>query len=258
MTLIALTDSAACSTSQVPILYASQQPSSRGARAVRWVHVPKTGSAFVNTVVRLGCAEDLRSRGTKLPAWAGFRVQPWLLQALRGDPGGHLDEWLVRRVPEHHRAFMPRNFNGTFLSLSDHLPIIDEEAQRGDLAFVALLRSPTHRLVSEWFAYGPKLCQALAWQEAHGIQPLQAKGNCTLAQWAALHTASTAEAGPAGCQVKMLVGRRCHDGPYPNQTEVEEAKARLARFAFVGRSEDWNGSNCSAVGTRAARARARG
>jgi len=51
--------------------------------------------------------------------------------------------------------------------------------------------------------------------------------------------------GIGGCQVKMLLGRRCNENVRLTEAKLEKAKLNLrTRFQFVGLTEEWNDSVC--------------
>mmetsp|Transcript_6912 Transcript_6912/g.21805 ORF Transcript_6912/g.21805 Transcript_6912/m.21805 type:complete len:188 (+) Transcript_6912:989-1552(+) len=97
--------------------------------------------------------------------------------------------------------------------------------------YMTMLRDPFRRLVSAFYHSKRRKVEC----------PTLARG-ASLLDFARCRN----ETGPRGCATKMLVGRACEAAPYPSAAEVEQAKARLAEFSFVGLSDDWTASVCRA------------
>ena len=177
-------------------------------RPFRWLHVPKCGTSFANTVVHVAC-------GGRLPAWAEMRVT----RAHENSPGGVLPSWFSTCFDEvpSECAFSRE----TWMAMLDHAPISAAEARGMRTAhYVTLLREPLARIVS---LFGHALTD-----------------NRTLLALAR----GTRDGTHLGCAAKMLVGRPC-DGRYPTAGEQRLAHQRLEQFSFVGVTEEWELSVCA-------------
>ena len=193
-------------------------------KPLRWLHVPKTGTSFANSVVQVACGV--------LPEWAEIRVRPDYL-ARTGNPGGLLPLWFQACFPE----VVPAQCSFTAKSWSymvDHVPIgADEVKALGALSFVTILRAPVPRLLSLYNQWLREIKLSFG-DGQHNASERHLLGWLRPAKGQPLHT---------GCTTKMLVGRKC-DEAYPSADEVALAKERLSRFAFVGLEDQWELSMC--------------
>lgn len=195
----------------------------RAAVPLVWTHVPKCGTSFVNSVVRLPgvCAgwpvgDDVYTTGDRIcpdrlscPAWLWYSRCPGLLKT---EPGSHRPMRL-----------------GYHLAVGSHF----EDVYDGH--GLIMLRQPEQRMISQ-FNFGPN--------ERFD------NGNMTIADVAPVW---------AGCAVRMLVleGRGgdwadCLPSPLEyadgkaalSMDDVVEAQRRLQGYAFVGITDDWALSIC--------------
>jgi len=195
----------------------------RAATPLVWTHVPKCGTSFVNSVVRLPgvCAgwpvgDDVYKTGSFLcpdrltcPAWLSY-------SRCRG---------LLKTEPGSHRP----------MRLGEHFAVGSHFEDVYDGHGLIMLRQPEQRLISQ-FNWGP-------------TKRLE-ESNKTITDLAPVW---------AGCAVRMLVleGRGggwedCLPSPdeYLNKKaalsmdHVVEAQRRLQRYAFVGITDDWALSIC--------------
>lgn len=175
-------------------------------RPIRFLHIEKCGTSFANAVARLG----QRAGNYSLPDHAAFAAPA---AAVRGSLADRVRRWYDACYPEVGAsgavdvAHFPR-------------PGPLSDADLGTFAVVTLLRDPVERLVSHWRFNGRS---ADFWDFA--------RANRT---------------GVAGCQTRRILGRPCGYGAYPSAADVDDAKRRLARFAFVGTVARWNDSLCLA------------
>ena len=103
------------------------------SRPVLWVHVPKTGSSFANTVFRMACK--------KLPDWASIRTNN---NVSTGSAG--------RLVPYFSRCFHKEvktcSLEGGANRNTAHHPLQKTKFDSKRVAYVTMLREPASRLVS--------------------------------------------------------------------------------------------------------------
>lgn len=176
-----------------------------------WIHVPKTGSAFHNSLVHAGC-----------PAVVGMDA------VLSVDP-------LIRAIRENECGANFSRFGGSH----PPLPVGTPERFEGT-TLVMLLRNPVRRLVSGFF-HGLHDCDRM--REAFGITQAM---NCSergnrcydfYQSYTDAHVRDYAEC-VAGCATNMLTGSRCGSGR-PNRTTVNRALAQLEGFDFLGITDRW-------------------
>lgn len=176
-------------------------------RNVSWLHVPKCGSSFMNTMAGL-C--------TRLPTCAHL---------------GSFDSIGDFQTYYQPQAYCPSVF-APGRPLHSHSGIGAEPANMLQRTWLALMRQPEQRMVS---AYRHK---------CHSYQPSAfpppAPPSCK-------HLSANAYAKlTKGCMVKMLTrgGTSCGRPPPPSDDEVALAVRRLQQFAFVGIMEHWELSIC--------------
>lgn len=190
---------------------------------VAWVHIPKTGTTFVNTLIRSVCAPSFvpfEPGGSQHDFWSVSRNATHDFSSGK-DSGMRLSMCNFTSSPQYNGYASPpghRGF-GSFASLASH--------------GVTVLRQPEQRVISGFH------------HNFHSYD-VNHHGEPSLAVYAR---------AVAGCSVRMLVrGSRpessdrgkaaCGHAPPPSQTEVEHAKAILSAFQFVGLTEEWDMSVC--------------
>ena len=184
-------------------------------RPIRWLHVPKAGSAFINVAARFGCPELRQSNHTFNMA---VEFTAWIDKERDG-----------RECP---RLAAP--WNG-------HAPIRPAELQPPAMVrLVAMFRRPSQRLLSGFHhAEGGKVDMMIApgMPAARREQMRRASRDdpAAYARWP----------GIAGCVAKMLIGRQCASERSLTDTDVAHAVFLVReRFAFVGLLESWETSVC--------------
>jgi hypothetical protein len=195
----------------------------RSRQSVRWLHVPKTGTSFMNTVWHYGCT---------LPASASaseFRSM--------------YEQQFARKYPRE--ALCPRLLDH---SPATHKPIGDAEFASHRGAFVTMLREPSARLVSA-FKHGKHCIQDCHPETESLPRCVRVRDSRRLYKCKAVRRAKTPREYAAlpevrGCAAKMLLGRPCNDPLEPQANETQAAVERLRGFAFVGLVEEWDLSVC--------------
>ena len=195
-------------------------------RPVRWVHVPKTGTSFMNTVWHYACS---------LPPTASA-----------SDFSAMYEKHFAQRFPpaEHCARLMLDHSPAT------HKPIGDGEWAAHAGAFVTMLRAPSTRLVSA-FKHGRHCIQDCS-PEMRNAPPCTAVRDARrLNKCRALRRATglreyAEQPAALGCAARMLVGRACNEPLALRANESRAAAARLGSvgFGFVGLVEEWNLSVC--------------
>ena len=184
----------------------SDAPRNRSLSAMRWLHIPKSGSTFQNTVFHWACPG--------LPPRAGYgpRAMPYKLKALYVK-GGRLD-----------RDVCDRDLDKT---IPGHAPAVADALERT----VAMFRRPGQRIISA-FNDG-KHCD--------GFQDEDKDPG-----WKRLDVAAYARhRGIPGCATRMLLGGKCSRSRRVRVVyEAASAVAALKKLAFVGLVERWRDSVC--------------
>ncbi|KAG8462073.1 hypothetical protein KFE25_011523 [Diacronema lutheri] len=188
---------------------------------VAWLHIPKTGTSFVNAVMSLACDPGWdRWLGRELGHLFWARVE-----MARGCAAGFTSSRNVARKAAAFRATaaglpVPSTW---YRAPPGHLGFARWADSNGPLA-VTVLRQPEQRLLSGFHA------GMHGWRER------------------------TRDAGPLtyarklqGCQVRFLTrgGDQCDSREQPPTTaEVQRAIFLLKRFQFVGIAEEWDLTIC--------------
>ena len=177
-----------------------------GALPIRWLHIPKAGSAFVNVVARFGCPSLV---GTNRSFSIAADFVHWL-------NASQTSSRARRRCPRLSPPW------------AAHQPVLRAESRHASL--VGVFRQPAQRLLSGFhhrengmanamIAPGMPMARRAAMRRAAAGNPT------TYARWP----------GIAGCATKMLVGRACASERPPSAAEVASAVRVLhERFVFVG------------------------
>lgn len=180
-------------------------PSSRPVERLKWVHVPKCGSSFVNTLITWGCpgiAEDEVITSYDLDSVANGPAI-WM-QSHSSACSDKLD------ISCEHAPI-------SSTAPSDSVAFCVEEEGVG---FAAMFRQPEQRILSGFHHYN------LPW----GAQDSTTEGD-----YAKL---------AAGCSTNMLIGRGCMSTDPLTPEDDAAAKGSLEKFAFVGLTEEWDLSVC--------------
>lgn len=174
--------------------------------ALRWLHLPKSGSTFQNTVFHYACPG--------LPPRAGYgpRATPFKLKALYGKA----------RTLDRERC--DRDVD---MTLPGHPPAVAAALGRT----VAMFRSPKQRIISAY--RNGRHCD--------GFQDEDKDAN-----WKRLTVAEYAtHRGIPGCVTRMLSGGKCARARHVRTAySADAAVAAVARLAFVGILERWRDSIC--------------
>jgi len=196
---------------------ADPTPYLEASRPLAWLHVPKTGTSLINTLVHTpglcpGVPSDMViNRTTYCNQCNPFNN--WM--------AGHFES----QYPAHLAC------PDGVLKYAAHVSIGGTFQKHYKGHGVTLLRQPEQRLIS---SYNHNL---------HDFPRATLGGrpeNISLPKYAEL---------VQGCYVKMLTGKHvkgndCGEPGAPKQQEVRKAKRRLQTFAFVGIMEEWDQSIC--------------
>lgn len=178
------------------------------AKPFLWVHIPKTGTSFVNTLLFTACLK-----------WPKEAVMDDSMES-QGIPYLFKEHPLGKNCPGGFNAEYPAPSEGGHYGLSNEL----FAKQRGHL--VGMFRRPQNRIVSAFSQPGAP------WGAV-------ATGHHNFTQYA-LHE--------KGCMTKSLARDGwypCKLGSKAaSQEEVDMAVSRLQGFAFIGLTEEWNLSVC--------------
>lgn len=175
-----------------------------------WLHPPKAGTSFVNTLLSYACPgmgdSDFISR-------LQYDSQV-LLKKARTLENWKCDRGLELRCNHKQISFAPDK------DLMHPRGCNSWRASKG--SFVTLLRQPEQRIISGWI------------HDKHGTDNNR---NLNLIAYAEV---------AAGCQVRMLNGIRCYDNSKPlTEAHVNTAIKHLDEgFAFVGITEEYDLSIC--------------
>jgi len=177
-----------------------------------WLHIPKTGTSFVNTLASFAC--------------------PALPDSCQVNPPLHSFWETPERNCEPNKYCDPHFKICTKKSV--HEPLGKGCNDITDGQFVTLLRQPEQRIISGYH---------------HGLHDFH--GQTEYGSHVENKPVSIDEyaRGVAGCAVRMMIGRTCgaRNGNFGSVTtsHVERAIDNLEnRFAFVGLSDEWELSVC--------------
>lgn len=201
-----------------------QVPPPRRLAHLFWLHIPKTGTSFGNTVYRYACPRlPHAARLTKIdfPGTERGQKMKKLVEMFPPERWCPTDA-LATKPPYERRA-------GVECRIAGHKPIVDgrETGQRG----VAMFRSSLHRLKS---AYGHG-------KHAFGMPPeMKAALDLTVG-----FEAYARFDGISGCMSKMMIGVNCGQSHTLSVPDLVQAIERLhTALGFVGITEYWNTSMC--------------
>lgn len=189
---------------------------------IAWVHVPKCGSSFLNTLIHLPTVCDDSIPGDLV---VDHRM------------GGHF-------LGAFRQKYNPANACPGLLCANFGHDGIDERVgyENGKGHFTIMLRQPEQRIIS---AYGDMRQGASNPDPSVLVDPGTSWGGWPTGTLPSLPEYANAT---AGCAVRMLTrdGLPCGAaGGYPSESEVSFAKQRLREgFAFVGLTEKWELSMC--------------
>ncbi|KAJ8602445.1 hypothetical protein CTAYLR_001268 [Chrysophaeum taylorii] len=177
----------------------------RDTRPVRWIHVPKTGTQFGNTVFRAAC--------DTLPPYAAMRAVPG--ESLRHAPHKRVIPYFLDCFPNAVERCL---LDGGIALAQGHHALESFAPQR--VAYVTMLRDPFSRLVSSFHDdyHDCKKCRGTSLVEF-------ARSSQTAAIYA-----------------NFLLGRSSEE--LNASSAVAEATERLKKFAFVGIVERWARAVC--------------
>ena len=183
---------------------------------LRWLHVPKSGSAFINVVSRFGCPV---LRGTNHTFDIALNFTQWLQQ----DP--------QRR----------QGCTGLLAPWGAHVPVQRHEMRSGSArVLVGVFRRPAQRLISGFHHREGGRADAM-------IAPGMPAGERAAMRRSASHDPGMYVRWPgiAGCATKMLLGSDCASKLVLHAEDAARAVSVLREhFAFVGLTERWALSVC--------------
>lgn len=191
-------------------------------KPIRWCHVPKTGTAWMNTVWHHGCTIPASASA------ADFKTMYEKNMNIKFPLKTHCP-WLVDHTPATHKP----------------IGNVEWSSHRG--TFVSMLRHPAARVISA-FRFGKHCIQDCNPENSGAC--LRVRDGARLSRCREIrHAGSLAEyanlSSVRGCASKMLVGRACNDPGALTDQERDLAVERLrSGFAFVGLVEYWDASIC--------------
>jgi len=197
----------------------ARQALSRPRKHYRWLHIPKTGSAFINLVARYACPSLVGSNITFVTAlnftrWRSMR-SPQTIPVSSDDAtcAGLLPPW------------------------AGHIPV--REHERDQRLLLGIFRAPSQRLISgfhhtEYSMPQSMIAPGMPREQRATLQHAAIGDPARYAQWP----------GIASCTTKMLLGWPCASSRHVSSADVERAIRVLDRFAFVGLLEHWVVSVC--------------
>eukprot|EP00038_Savillea_parva_P013475 m.210969 g.210969 ORF g.210969 m.210969 type:complete len:439 (+) comp25331_c0_seq1:184-1500(+) len=217
---VSVTELSQCSLAK---LFNANGVSVKTLKHLFWLHIPKTGTSFGNTVFPYACP--------RLPPTARLSKQDRKLTKTN-DCKGCLMKTLVEKYPP--ATYCDADSLARELPpdrcIAGHRPLAKAlvYSRRG----VSLFRSPRARLVS-----------AFPYRHAVGIQPHLRPGldNVTTLQEYAMYP------GIQGCQLKMLLGRNCGynlSQPITPIKAVQAIRHVTTALAYVGITDFWDTSIC--------------
>ena len=237
----------------------------RREESIRWVHFPKCGSTFLNTVLNYGCDAFAQRRDISLGAPVPPDVAATLSRPVSSLSSHELVEWAKHACPPGSNRWSQDPDGNALGSWSTHRPV-NPEVETG---LVGLFRSPAQRSLSA-FHFGKHLWGG----EGHG-----SNGTISTAEFVRWRDwvkrsqksarAFAATPGVGGCMAKMLSGCYCATRPkevleldtrtafalslsvacYRDWTDMDKAWALRAAsvvsdFEFVGLQPAYNASVC--------------
>ena len=190
----------------------SANTSVAAAVPVRWLHIPKAGSAFVNVLARFACPHD-----AALPAF---------------DIALNYSQW---------RAAHPLvTCDGLLPPWAGHAPVQRHEVQSGRRVLVGVFRQPAQRLLSGFHHREDGRANSMIAPGAPPAVRAKMRRACrgdpgAYARWP----------GIAGCATKMLLGWPCAaERPLVPGDVARAVHVLTHHFAFVGLTEEWPTSVC--------------
>jgi len=181
------------------------------ANPVFWLHIPKAGTSFANSIMAVGCAPSL-------PASA------FLMDAI-------VDNCL--KESSSKAAYLTR-CHGSHCRLENDL--IGHASSivftPDDVDYMVVLRSPNQRLISA-YKFGLHGCPRCP----HSLSLLQ------YAKWNMPDGGGDGGGGGAGVVTRMIAGEP-FVGEYPSKDTITTATVRLRQFKFIGIFEKWEETVC--------------
>ena len=193
---------------------------------IRWLHIPKTGTSFMNTIWHHGCPD------LPLLAEAGMFNESFerKFDKLYG-PLNHTCPYLEDHSPATHKPIGPKEWA--------RLP-------RG--TFVSMFRQPAARIISAFYMKEKRGGQCIldCNPESSGCDVVRRRHRTgcdkihkcqNLGAYSSLPTVR-------GCQTRMIAGFPCNGGQPVSSTMLKTSLQRLRSFGFVGLIEEWELSVC--------------
>jgi hypothetical protein len=194
---------------------------------IEWLHVPKTGTTFRNTLLLWVCPELPPSSYANM-SFGAPQLPPECSARFRLDPSGRKG-----------------------MGMAEHVSLVNRTDAELSSVFT-FMRSPAERLTS---AFHHDARQAARWSKAHmnaGILNYNVE-NATQDDICSYVSNSSFTTSAMGAQNRMIVGDRLlrvygtlvfSSPALPDAEKVHEACRRLQLFAFVGITSYWNASIC--------------
>mmetsp|Transcript_107100 Transcript_107100/g.190298 ORF Transcript_107100/g.190298 Transcript_107100/m.190298 type:complete len:358 (-) Transcript_107100:54-1127(-) len=209
-----------CNTEEVPF-------DARSGKQIRWLHVPKTGTTFGNTVWHYGCPS--------LPDDVSL-----------SNYSSNYERKMNKDYPISDCSLLLDHSPGT------HKPIGDEEWK--DDTFVTLLRKPASRICSA-YNYGKqcivdcnpendKSCFQVRMLDNAWYWLLRRGETCTFMHASADLLEYGSQIDTTSCTAKMVLGQSCNAPETLSDEQIQLALNRIQKFAFVGLQEEWKLSVC--------------
>jgi len=210
-------------------------PPKEGRPPIRWLHIPKTGTSFANTIWHYGC--PMLPENTSVADYDG-RYE------------GHLnEEYPIEKWCPNLVDHTP----------STHKPIGAMEWSVNEGNFVAMVRDPTERIISAYSYANHHCIKDCNPENKKWLPALDSAKSCNEVrdisrryspECDALHESRCpsdyAETLAAqGCMTKMILGYPCSSKVDLDADMRQKAVDRVKEgFAFVGLVEEWDLSLC--------------
>lgn len=207
---------------------ANPYTSSEHSPSIRWLHIPKTGTSFANTVWHYGCPQ-IKENASVAAYDRRFELSVNDLYPI--------NDWCPRLV-DH--------------SPGTHKPIGKQEWQENKGSFVTFVREPASRILSA-FSFGNHHCIKDCNPENNDFHECDAVRNparrnskeCNHLHGARCPVEYASKLPAQGCTTKMILGYPCNAKVNLTQEDTARAVKRLrAGFSFVGLVEEWDLSVC--------------
>jgi len=184
-----------------------------------WLHIPKCGTSFLNTLYHYACP------GIPEDAEVGTKTDP-----------EHQEFDLTKKYPmdESWDTICTMRFEMFNVYVRAHDPIYDDTKLEN---VFTMFRDPFDRLVSG-FNYHRHMDGKEKWIR-------QLIGKAVKGKSREIQFKMYTEFGDLlGCQTKMIVGYHCASNHVLTKADLQKAKERVEKFGFIGITGEWNRSIC--------------